>query len=115
MPSNKKRNAKYCNRKSKLKGYENKDCATAKRLALKKLKKRENNVLTYLEIFCDKPKVRKEFKQKYEKFFKQVQNKPTIKNLEKLDNVLSKKYIKDNYYKYNAMTGAEIIKIMYPK
>ena len=44
-----------------------------------------------------------------------MQNKPTIKNLEKLDNVLSKKYIKDNYYKYNAMTGAEIIKIMYPK
>lgn len=111
----KKRNAKYCNRKSKLKGYENKDCATAKRLALKKLKKRENNVLAYLEIFCDKPKVRKEFKQKYEKFFKQVQNKPSIKNLEKLDKFLSKKYIKDNYYKYNAMTGAEIIKLMYPK
>lgn len=107
----KKRNAKYCNRKSKLKGYENKDCATAKRLAFKKLKKRENNVLSYLENYCaSSPKVIKKFKTVCEKTLIKAENEPTIKNIEKLNHILDRKYVKENYYIYKDKTIANILK-----
>lgn len=107
----KKRNAKYCSRKSKLKGYENKDCATAKRLALKKLKKRENHVISYFKKTCTaNPNVVKKFKTLYEKTLKQVEEKPIAENIEELDNLLNRKYLKENYYKYKDETVSDILR-----
>ncbi len=100
----KKRNAVYCKRKSKLKGYENRDCGSAQATYIKKLKKRKEYILTYLNNYCDNYNLIEKFKVRYKNLFKMVSSNPTIENLEKLNNLLSKEYIQEHYYKYNIKT-----------
>ncbi|MDR0912332.1 MAG: hypothetical protein LBM96_07020 [Methanobrevibacter sp.] len=104
----KKRNANYCERNSKLKGYNDKSCQLAKKRSLNALSERYNDIRDRLEDTINEEGFKK-FKKEYKKYRDIIFEKPTIKNIEKLTNFLKKENIKEFRLKYKVDTVSDYI------